>query len=476
MQKIAANPKDIVSLQSLADIYYRRGRLRDRQRLPREDRRHRPEERDRAARPRRRALQPRQDRRGREAVARGPRRSTPDNLEAHYDLGFMYLSLTPPDIANVRAEWGKVVAIAPDSDVAKTVASAPRQPRRARPPERRRPSRPAPAAPAGPEPSPVPSPGRVAGTERELSDVTAGIGRRHRGRLRRRDRVVRLAVLPAARPGLRRLHGRDRHRRRAPPTVGARAFYQALAFVVGFSAVFIALWASVGLIGYVLRDYVGDPPPARRRDPRLHGPPRRRRHRRLACSIARSTSRSARWAAPRWASAAAAPATPSYRRSALLGVVFAAGWTPCIGPILGGIIGLAVGQRERRSRAPSSWSPTRPGWPSRSSSSRSAPRAVSHRLGWFRDHHRAVSLVTGAMLVVVGFLMITNTFGRLSGLFAPLGLLRSSAHERDRPTPTIGRPDPARRSTTSTAASRSRRPTSASACGTSSSRCGRASS
>ena len=47
--------------------------------------------------------------------------------------------------------------------------------------------------------------------------------------------------------------------------------------------------------------------------------------------------------------------------------------------------------------------------------------AVSHRLGWLRDHNRAVSAVTGAMLVVVGFLMITNTFARLSGLFAPLG-------------------------------------------------------
>jgi len=47
--------------------------------------------------------------------------------------------------------------------------------------------------------------------------------------------------------------------------------------------------------------------------------------------------------------------------------------------------------------------------------------SVSHRLGGLRDHHTAVSAVTGAMLVLVGFLMITNTFARLSGLFAPLG-------------------------------------------------------
>src|SRR5512147_1280487 len=35
------------------------------------------------------------------------------------------------------------------------------------------------------------------------------------------------------------------------------ALRQSLAFVLGFSAVFIALWASVGMIGYALRDYAG---------------------------------------------------------------------------------------------------------------------------------------------------------------------------------------------------------------------------
>ncbi len=47
----------------------------------------------------------------------------PKNVEAHYDLGFMYLSQNPPDVANVKLEWGEVIAIAPTSDVAKTVAT-----------------------------------------------------------------------------------------------------------------------------------------------------------------------------------------------------------------------------------------------------------------------------------------------------------------------------------------------------------------
>jgi cytochrome c-type biogenesis protein CcmH/NrfG len=47
----------------------------------------------------------------------------PDNAEVHYDLGFLYLSAAPPDMAKVRTEWNKVVAIDPTSAVAKTVAT-----------------------------------------------------------------------------------------------------------------------------------------------------------------------------------------------------------------------------------------------------------------------------------------------------------------------------------------------------------------
>jgi cytochrome c-type biogenesis protein len=116
---------------------------------------------------------------------------------------------------------------------------------------------------------------------------------------------------------------------------------------------------------------------------------------------------------------------PSLGRSMLLGVAFAAGWTPCIGPILAAIIGLAsinssivtgtvllivyalglgvpfvlvaIGASE-----------------------------VNQRLKWFRNHETAVSLVTGGMLIVVGFLMITNLFIRLSGAVPDPGLWLSN--------------------------------------------------
>jgi cytochrome c-type biogenesis protein len=204
----------------------------------------------------------------------------------------------------------------------------------------------------------------------------------------------------------------------ADPTAAIRrrdALVQSLFFVAGFSVVFISLWASVGLIGYALRDQawilrqVGGAVlvfmglhvagvinvAALYREIRLPLPARLQ---------------------PAGMGFGEHPAgAPSHGRSAMLGVVFAAGWTPCIGPILGGIIGLAsvstsVAQGTSLLVAyaaglgvPFVLMAVGATW-------------VSPRLGFLRTHHTAVSRVTGAMLIVVGFLMITNTFARLSGL------------------------------------------------------------
>lgn len=47
----------------------------------------------------------------------------PENVEAYYDLGFLYVSEDPPDMDKVKEMWGKVVELAPESNVAKTVAT-----------------------------------------------------------------------------------------------------------------------------------------------------------------------------------------------------------------------------------------------------------------------------------------------------------------------------------------------------------------
>lgn len=45
----------------------------------------------------------------------------PGNLEAHYDLGWVYLSRDPADVAKAKVEWEQVIAIAPDSDIARSI-------------------------------------------------------------------------------------------------------------------------------------------------------------------------------------------------------------------------------------------------------------------------------------------------------------------------------------------------------------------
>jgi tetratricopeptide (TPR) repeat protein len=47
----------------------------------------------------------------------------PKVAEVHYDLGFLYMSQTPPDSVNMTAEWKKVVAIDPNSALAKSVST-----------------------------------------------------------------------------------------------------------------------------------------------------------------------------------------------------------------------------------------------------------------------------------------------------------------------------------------------------------------
>jgi cytochrome c-type biogenesis protein CcmH/NrfG len=83
------------------------------------------------------------------------------NVEAHYDLGFLYLNQQPPDMAGVRREWSRVVELSPDSEIARTVkahldAFSTFSPAPASPAPSADPAA-SPAASAAPAPSPAPS-------------------------------------------------------------------------------------------------------------------------------------------------------------------------------------------------------------------------------------------------------------------------------------------------------------------------------
>lgn len=198
------------------------------------------------------------------------------------------------------------------------------------------------------------------------------------------------------------------------------AVRQALVFVLGFTLVFVTLWASVGLIGYVLRDYVGVMRQIGGAILIIMG-----LHVAgivkisvLYRQVSVPTNRLLNGSSTGGTITALAP---SYVRSILFGAVFAAAWTPCIGPILGGIIGLAslsssVGQGTILLLVFAL------GLGVPFVLVAAGATEVNRRLGWFRRHYEGVSLVIGGVLMIVGFLMITNLFIKLSALLPNIGL------------------------------------------------------
>jgi cytochrome c-type biogenesis protein len=204
------------------------------------------------------------------------------------------------------------------------------------------------------------------------------------------------------------------------PTARRVALQQALAFVLGFTVVFVTLWASVGLVGYLLQDYVGILR-------RVGGAALIVMGLHVAGVIRISALyRTVKVPTGQLVGARSAGGTitmvaPSYGRSTLLGVAFAAGWTPCIGPILGGIIGLAsLGSSVVQGTVLLVAYAIGLGVPFVLVAV--GATAVNQRLGWFRKHEAVISLVTGAMLILVGFLMITNLFVKLSGVLPNFGI------------------------------------------------------
>ena len=105
-------------------------------------------------------------------------------------------------------------------------------------------------------------------------------------------------------------------------------FFHSLSFVVGFSLVFIILGASVGLLGFTLgvntaltRYIAGGLL--------------------IAFGIFLLASLKIPWLNYERRLAPSTGATTGYLRSLIIGAIFSLAWTPCVGPVLGGILTLA---------------------------------------------------------------------------------------------------------------------------------------
>jgi cytochrome c-type biogenesis protein len=177
---------------------------------------------------------------------------------------------------------------------------------------------------------------------------------------------------------------------------------QALLFVGGFSAVFVVLGTSLGIVG----------------GPLFRIPELRQLAGIIVIGLGIITTGAFGPILDRLRVGIDPSALPTARaaRSAALGAFVGIGWTPCIGPVLGAIFTMGA-------------------------SSGSAPAVfallVAYCAGlaipflvaamalptlrplllWLRRHHRSVQVVAGVLIVVIGVMIFFNTFARLAGMF-----------------------------------------------------------
>lgn len=180
-----------------------------------------------------------------------------------------------------------------------------------------------------------------------------------------------------------------------------QAATRASVFVLAFSAVFAGLWLLIGLVGWVVGDYrtiltvVGG---AVLVTLGLH-----------VAGLVRIPilDRTAR-------ADVAMHGDPSMTRAALLGLAFGAGWTPCIGPVLGGVIGIATTQSVAEGALLLAVYCAGLGVPFILVATGLGD--VLERTAWIKRHYRTVELVLGIFLIIIGFLMISGLLEKLAAL------------------------------------------------------------
>lgn len=184
-------------------------------------------------------------------------------------------------------------------------------------------------------------------------------------------------------------------------TKTARATTASLVFVLGFTVIFVPLGATATLLGSLLSDYRNElrvasgifiivlglvfmdviKIPFLQREARLHPRP-----------------------------------GAGLGGAALLGGAFAFGWSPCIGPVLGSVLTLAVG---RGTEGTVTEGATLLGVYSLGLGvpfvlAGLGVTRLTSVVGWLREHTRKVSLVSGSLLIVVGTLFVTDQLFRIS--------------------------------------------------------------
>jgi cytochrome c-type biogenesis protein len=190
----------------------------------------------------------------------------------------------------------------------------------------------------------------------------------------------------------------------APPDARRRVILASLAFILGFSIVFVSLGASASAIGRFMMarlDILGKIAGAIIIVFGLHTMGVLRIEWLYQEKRVQTSKRPA-----------------GFLGATLVGIAFAFGWTPCIGPILAGILAVAATQETVGSgvRLLSAYS-----------LGLAVPffgsaLAINHFFAAFakiRRHYHKIELVSGALLIAIGVLIFTNRFTILAQWLTP---------------------------------------------------------
>lgn len=178
---------------------------------------------------------------------------------------------------------------------------------------------------------------------------------------------------------------------------------QALLFVAGFSALFIVVGTSLGVLGAPLFRNV----PAARQVAGI-----------VIVVLGLLTTGLFGPVLDRMRIGVDASWLPTARsgRSLALGALVGIGWTPCIGPVLGAIftMGLSSGSAPAVAVLLTAYSI---GLALPFLATAAAFPHLRPLVGWLRRHHRGVQISSGLLIVLIGILVYLNAFARLASLF-----------------------------------------------------------